>query len=79
MTTSKIKAQRAYLAQCEATLQHYVAEGAAGNASRYGDLSGLIRTAQDVVHVQTGKLRQMEQEDGIPRCATCATSTACKE
>ena len=60
--TKKIRSQRAYVAQCEAALQHYVAEGKAGRSANYGNLSGLIRTAQDVVHVQTGKLMQMERE-----------------
>ena len=71
MTTSKkIRAQRAYVAQCESALRHYVSEGKAGRASFYGNLSGLIRTSQDVVYVQTGKLMRMEQEAeahaGIP-------------
>jgi hypothetical protein len=54
--------QRAFVAQCESALRFYVAEQKAGNASRYGNLSALIRTAQDVVYVQTGKLMQMERD-----------------
>ena len=56
----KIREQRAYVKQCEAAMKFYVAEAAAGRHANYGDLSRLLRTAQDYVYVETCKLNRME-------------------
>lgn len=63
--TKAITKQKAFVEQCETALQHYVAEAKAGRHGCYGDLNGLIRTAQDVACVQWGKLLKMEQGAGL--------------
>jgi hypothetical protein len=47
----KIKAQEAYVKQLEDALKHYVATKAS---------PGIIRTAQDYVYVETGKLNNLK-------------------
>lgn len=63
--TRKIREQRAFVEQCENALRFYVAEAKAGRSKSYGDLSALIRTAQDVCCVQSGKLNRMERDAGL--------------
>lgn len=56
MTTSKIEAQRAYVLQLENALKFYAHE----DPANYGNLAALIRTAQDCVYIEQGRLNQME-------------------
>jgi hypothetical protein len=60
MNNRKIREQRRYVAQLEAALKFYVSEAEGGHGENYGDLGRLIRTAQDYVYVEQGKLNQME-------------------
>jgi hypothetical protein len=46
----KIETQKAYVKQLEDALKHYVSTKAS---------PGIIRTAQDYVYVETGKLNKM--------------------
>ena len=56
----KIRQQRDYVRQCEHAMKFYAAEAKAGRHDSYGDLSRLLNTAMDILHVQQGKLNQME-------------------
>lgn len=60
-TLAQIKRQRAYVSQLKAALKQYVDDARyPASASRYGDLDGLIRTAQDYLCVEQTKLNSME-------------------
>lgn len=57
---NKVEIQRAYIAQLEAALKVYSDDARyAASANRYGDLDGLIRTTQDYICVEQGKLNAM--------------------
>lgn len=65
MNRRQIDEQRAYVKQLEASLKQYQDDARyAASASRYGDLDGLIRTAQDYLYVETVKLNRMESSSG---------------